>query len=846
MSEHRSRDKSRSRHDEPRDRSSVRRSEKDGGSTREKGHKKRDTLSVDPGYGGGGGGYSDREDDDGGREGRGSGSSRSKRDRSRSRAPPEQETLDRSFVSAGGYGSVGIGGGLGGYPPSGAPQYSYPGGGYGASPTSPAGAGYGYGASAGGYQSFNTGPEPNYAPPPSTYLPVAPAASPARPSSHGQTAQYEYTMPPAPMPPATPAYSAPAAAAAQPAYPPAQPAYGAHPPAQPAYGAPPPAQPAYGAPPPSQPVPLAQPLYPQPGAYGQQSSAPPSSSKPSASLHAQPVYGGGSGSGTYNASAPPPLPPPSPSFGPHAYPPATAASPTGPHYSSGATPVYAPPPGAYPASPTGSHGHGHTHSLSIPGMASLSIGGSVQVGGASPALQAYSGTYQSISPMPSPLMTAYDSSSNSQYHHYSSSPGGHHSSSGGDFVLGAPLAHQIHTASPSPLSPLAPPTRPKSPPYDPALHAKALLSSLTASKPDPAPINSIIPSLTANQLLKLRAEYKRIFHQVNLSKHIKLQLPSTTASPWARIVWVTSLGPWESEGWWANCWYQREGVRRELLIEALVGKRKDEIRLIKKAFKDGRVQNSLDRVVREEVGSGGALARMMDLVLDVDTKPTRDGKHVREEETEDEVEGVLGSVAGHIVNVPGGVKMDRVQEDVKRLAEILLAPPSREERRSSRIGGASSSGNVSSADLTILAQLILSPTTPHLRETIRWFRQLHGKDLAKLVLQQSPTLVGEALVHRLAGIIDKPLRDAKLLEDALSGMLLDKGGSKGSMAEDLFVSRLVRCHWDAEHMRRVRRSFAKKFRGELEDRVVEVLGGSGGERRWFREFAVRLVESVAR
>lgn len=92
---------------------------------------------------------------------------------------------------------------------------------------------------------------------------------------------------------------------------------------------------------------------------------------------------------------------------------------------------------------------------------------------------------------------------------------------------------------------------------------------------------------------------------------------------------------------------------------------------------------------------------------------------------------------------------------------------------------------------------------------------------------------GESLTHLLSGIIDKPLRDAKLLEEAINSI-----AASDNPRDDLFISRCVRVHWDREHSRRVKIAYAKKYHRDLVERIKEVTR----EDRSFRDFLVRMIE----
>ncbi len=64
---------------------------------------------------------------------------------------------------------------------------------------------------------------------------------------------------------------------------------------------------------------------------------------------------------------------------------------------------------------------------------------------------------------------------------------------------------------------------------------------------------------------------------------------------------MTALGKYEGEGYWANYWYQSNSAKRELLIEALMGRQNHEIREIKDAFRDKLYSDSLTKCMDKEL-----------------------------------------------------------------------------------------------------------------------------------------------------------------------------------------------------------------------------------------------------
>lgn len=193
----------------------------------------------------------------------------------------------------------------------------------------------------------------------------------------------------------------------------------------------------------------------------------------------------------------------------------------------------------------------------------------------SPLLEAYHGTYQSISPMPSPMMVARRDA-------------------------------DVKILDIGPLSPTNSKVR-HARFHDSAADAAKLAKALSGSKsPNIDPLIEILPALTHEQVMNLRIEYKKLVKTgserkgVNIAKHIKLRLKDEEP-PLLKACYATALGQWESEAYWANFWYQGEKSRRELLIESLMGRTNAEIRAIKDGFSDKKYSDSLTKCMKMEL-----------------------------------------------------------------------------------------------------------------------------------------------------------------------------------------------------------------------------------------------------
>jgi hypothetical protein len=148
----------------------------------------------------------------------------------------------------------------------------------------------------------------------------------------------------------------------------------------------------------------------------------------------------------------------------------------------------------------------------------------------SPLLEAYHGTYQQLSPMPSAMRLDDDSELDDL----------------------APLSYNPGHGSNDKLSQASSSKNSRRVViYDPEADAATLASALSSRKPSANPICDVLPPLTHDQMLSLRKEYKKQVKiqgkGINLSKHLKLKFPPSTSN-FGKAAHVTSLGRWESEG----------------------------------------------------------------------------------------------------------------------------------------------------------------------------------------------------------------------------------------------------------------------------------------------------------
>lgn len=358
--------------------------------------------------------------------------------------------------------------------------------------------------------------------------------------------------------------------------------------------------------------------------------------------------------------------------------------------------------------------------------------------------------------------------------------------------------------------------------YDAEEDAVAIVEAMSARPIDVDPIIDILPALSHDQMLELRSEYKRHCkvqgRGINIAKHIKLK----TTGNFGKIAYVTALGKYESEGYWANYWYQSNGAKRELLIEALMGRQNHEIREIKDAFKDKRY--------------GDSLVKCMDKELKADKFR----------------KAVLMALEGERQEESDIWPTEYRNRDTDTLYKAIKA----------REGGES-----------VMLGVVLMRSDAHLREVLRTYERKYQGSFARDALKKSNNLVvripipsyppsiritpltlfqGEVIAHILNGVINRSARDAMLLHHALMDLIespaapptsskssRDATSSKHERQQrfELLISRLTRLHWDRMHLTRVKMEYEEKYGRVVEEDVEEATKGD------FREFCLSLCQT---
>lgn len=196
----------------------------------------------------------------------------------------------------------------------------------------------------------------------------------------------------------------------------------------------------------------------------------------------------------------------------------------------------------------------------------------------SPLQEAYHGTYQSCSPMPSPLMLP--------------------NHGGNEIVEVTPLSLSDEDARINRRARF----------HVPEVVAEKMAKALKGDRrsPDTEILIQILPGLSHEEVMELRTQYKTLVKAgserkgVNVAKHIRSRLKDEDPNL-MKACYATALGRWESEAYWANYWYQGDKTRRELLIESLMGRSNGEMRMIKDGFSDKKYNDSLTKCMKTEL-----------------------------------------------------------------------------------------------------------------------------------------------------------------------------------------------------------------------------------------------------
>ena len=88
------------------------------------------------------------------------------------------------------------------------------------------------------------------------------------------------------------------------------------------------------------------------------------------------------------------------------------------------------------------------------------------------------------------------------------------------------------------------------------------------------------------------------------------------------------------------------------------------------------------------------------------------------------------------------------------------------------------------------------------------------------------------MAHILNGVLNRPVRDALLMHQALAETSKDRA--------ELLASRLVRFHWEPRHLERIKTEYRQRYNKRLERDIEE---GTKGD---FGDFCVALCDGATK
>lgn len=113
-------------------------------------------------------------------------------------------------------------------------------------------------------------------------------------------------------------------------------------------------------------------------------------------------------------------------------------------------------------------------------------------------------------------------------------------------------------------------------------------------------------------------------------------------------------------------------------------------------------------------------------------------------------------------------------------------------------------------DQLAVCNILTRASDGQLRAIAHAYSQRYKHTLEQCIEREFSGHMCEALLLLVRRATDRAMTDAVQLEDAMAGM-----GTKDS----LLVQRVVRCHWDRQHLDQVKRAYQHKYKKSLTERV---------------------------
>ncbi|KAG4412353.1 hypothetical protein IFR04_014510 [Cadophora malorum] len=113
-------------------------------------------------------------------------------------------------------------------------------------------------------------------------------------------------------------------------------------------------------------------------------------------------------------------------------------------------------------------------------------------------------------------------------------------------------------------------------------------------------------------------------------------------------------------------------------------------------------------------------------------------------------------------------------------------------------------------DELLVCQILTQRSNAQIAAIAHTYKQKYQRDLETVIKKEFSGHMEDALIHQLRTGTDKAMRDAILLEETMAG-----AGTK----DNLLVNRVIRAHWDRNHMSQVKGAYRARFHKDLASRI---------------------------
>jgi annexin A7/11 len=113
-------------------------------------------------------------------------------------------------------------------------------------------------------------------------------------------------------------------------------------------------------------------------------------------------------------------------------------------------------------------------------------------------------------------------------------------------------------------------------------------------------------------------------------------------------------------------------------------------------------------------------------------------------------------------------------------------------------------------DELLVCQILSNRSDAQIRAIAYTYKQKFTQDLEAVIKKEFSGHMEAALLYQLHTGTDKAMRDAMLLEDAMAGV---------GTQDALLTNRVIRIHWDKNHMNNVKGAYQHKYHKSLVNRI---------------------------